>query len=86
MAAHTFSLLLYLQAILLCKKLSNKQSGSIDVLGLQHCTIIDKNQYEHYSDRNKDQKLVGHFFENSLFYRLLIAVQNIFWLENGQLI
>ena len=30
--------------------------------------------------RNKDQKLVGHFFEDRIFYRLLIAVP----LKNAQ--
>ena len=28
----------------------------------------------YHSARNKDQKLVGQFFEDTIFYRLLIAV------------
>ena len=27
-----------------------------------------------HSARNKDQKLVGHFYEDRIFYRLLISV------------
>ena len=30
--------------------------------------------YSYNSARNKDQKLVDHFYEDRIFYRLLIAV------------
>ena len=36
--------------------------------------VIKVNPYVIYSARNKDQKLVSRFFENRIFYRLLIVV------------
>ena len=38
----------------------------------------------YYSARNKDQKLVGHFFEDRIFYRLLIAVLLIVYRKFGR--
>ena len=39
----------------------------------------------HDSARNKDQKLVGHFYEDRIFYRLLITVPLKIYRKFGQL-
>ena len=50
--------------------LDNYHAGFTSRVGAQ----ATKGQGQDYSARNKDQKLVSHFFEDRIFYRLLIAV------------
>ena len=37
-----------------------------------------------HSARNKDQKLVGHFYEDKIFYRLLISVPSRMYRKFGR--
>ena len=67
-------------------KCLNSNKSRRNKLMLHHLKIQVLHKFNYYiSARNKDQKLVGCFFENSLFYRLLIAIPSKIYRKFGWL-